>query len=220
MLWYQIDATGHFGYPQPENTYALKTYDDEYCDRCAIGGNQRIPFRMKSEPKARHSQFLKLNWVYDELFVRPEVREKFEELEMTGIRFEPVVHHKTDRFLETIQQLRVLCTLPAGLVIDGLQRVTCKPDNEEGPPWYGGGQPRYAPDYPYCGRVKYLLPESQPLRFNRNVFSNAHDIVKSYEWFGSGGAASRAILASERVVSTIRQNGWRGIKWSAVEFAD
>lgn len=217
MRWYELFTTGHFGYPQPENTYALETYDHSYCDRCAIGGNQVTPFRMKSEPKARHSQFLKLNWVFDEIFVRPEVRLGFESLTVEGIEFKSVLHHKTGKALETIHQLGIHCTLPAALVTDGLQTVTCKPNNEEGPPRHGGGQPRYAPDYPYCGRVKYHWPQSQPLRFYANAFSMAPDIVKSLEWFGSGGSASRAILASERVIAAIEKNGWRGAKWSEIE---
>jgi hypothetical protein len=217
MRWYELSTTGHFGYPQPENSYAIETYDPLYCDRCAIGGNQVIPFRMRSEPKAHHSQFLKLNWVFDEIFVRPEVRSEFQSLNVEGCEFESVLHHKTGKSLESIYQLRIHRTLQAALVTDGLQTVTCKPDNEEGPPWHGGGQPRYAPDYPYCGRVKYHWPQSQPLQFYATAFSTAPDIVKSLEWFGSGGSASRAILASERVIAAIKKHGWRGAKWSEIE---
>ncbi len=217
MRWYELFTTGYFGYPQPEGTYALETYDDSHCDRCAIGGNQVAPFRMRSEPNARHSQFLKLNWGFDEIFVRPEVRLVFESLAFEGFEFESVLHHKSGKALETIHQLRIHSTLPVALVPDGLQTVTCKPNNEEGLPWYGGGQPRYAPDYRYCGRVRYHWPQSQPLRFYANAFSTAPDIVKSLEWFGSGGSASRAILASERVIAVIENNGWCGAKWSEIE---
>jgi hypothetical protein len=220
MRWYHLYATGHFGYPQPEDGYALATYDDSYCDRCGIGGLQRIPFRFRSEPKARHSQFLQLNWVFDEFFVRPEVVADLKEAGITGVEFEPVIHHRTGRFLKTVQQLMVLSGLSAALDIVGLQPVTCKPDNEEGPPWYGGGQPRYPPDYPYCGHIKYHWPQTHALRFRRQPFVSAPDIVKSFEWFGSGGSASRAILISERAVGTIEKHRWRGVKWRQVEFTE
>jgi hypothetical protein len=165
MRWYQLYATGHFGYPQPESGYALATYDSTYCDRCGIGGVQRIPFRFRSEPKVRHSQFLQLNWVFDEFFVRPEVEAGLKEAGITGVTFGPALHHSTGRPLETIQQLTISSVLSAALDTVGLQPVTCKPDNEEGPPWYGGGQPRYSPDYPYCGRVKHHWPKARRCDF-------------------------------------------------------
>ena len=217
MQWYQLYATGHFGYPQPEDSYALSTYDNRYCDRCAIGGSQVKPFRFRAEPKARNSQFLQLNWVFDEFFVRPEVATVFKAERISGVSFEPVIHNKTNRELETIQQIKILTVLSPALDESGLQTVTCKPDNEEGPPWHGGGQPRYAPDYPYCRRVKYHWPET--LRFHSNPFDSAPDIVKTFEWFGSGGSASHAILASERVIKTIEEHRWRGVKFAPVELA-
>jgi hypothetical protein len=150
MRWYKLYSTGHFGYPQPEGTYALRTYDARYCDRCSIGGVQCNPFRLRSEPKARHSHFLQLNWVYDEFFVRPGVEAGLKEAGITGVTFGPVLHNKTGRELESVQQLQIFTVLPPALDNVGLQAVTCKPDNEEGPKWYAGGEPRYAPDYPYC----------------------------------------------------------------------
>jgi hypothetical protein len=220
VRWYQLYATGHFGYPQPEDDYKLATYGTSYCERCGIGGVQRIPFSFRSEPKARHSQFLQLNWVFDEFFIRPEVESRLTEVGLSGIAFGPALHHSTGRALESIKQLMVMSALPAALGIAGLQPVTCKPDNEEGPPWHAGSQPRYAPDYPYCGRRKYHWPQKKPLRFLPQPFATAPDIIKSFEWFGSGCSAFRAVLVSERVVHIIESNRWRGVKWDVVEFAD
>src|SRR5262249_37893351 len=134
MRWYKLYATGHFGYPQPEDRYALETYDSAYCDRCGIGGAQRNAFPFRSEPQVRHSQFLQLNWVFDEFFVRPEVVTGLKEAGITRVAFGPALHSRTGRALETIQQLVILSVLPAALEVVGLQPVTCKPDNEEGPP--------------------------------------------------------------------------------------
>jgi len=218
MPWYHLLATGHFGYPQPEDAYASMVYDPStYCDRCGIGGVQCNPFRFRSEPRARHSQFLQLNWVFDEFFVRPEVTIGFKEAGITGVSFGRAIHHRTGQTLESIQQLTVLSVLPPVLERAGLQMVTCKPDNEEGGPWHAGGQPRYPPDYPYCGRAKYHWP--RVLRFCRESFVRVPDVVKSFEWFGSGGSAARAILVSERVVDTIAKHRWRGVKCRLVELA-
>jgi hypothetical protein len=103
----------------------------------------------------------------------------------------------------------VAAVLPPALDTAGLQAVTCKPDNEEGPPWHAGGRPRYPPDYPYCGRVKYHWPKG--LRFRGGPFLGAPDVVKTGEWFGSGGAAARAVLVSQRAAELVRGNHWRGV---------
>ena len=217
--WFNVGATSHFGYPQPEGSYARTTYDVAgYCDRCGIGGVQRHPFRFRSEPKASRSQFLQLNWVFDELFVRPEVQTVFEREGVSGVGFGPALHHRTGRALESIQQLIVLTILPPGLQTEGLQTVTCKPDNEEAASESFGGPKRYPPDYPFCGRVKYHWP--QTLRFARGTFAEAPDVAKSHEWFGSGGAADRAILVSQRIVDLIKAHKWRGLRTESVRLLD
>jgi hypothetical protein len=216
--WYVVGATSHFGYPQPEDGYAKATYDvTGYCERCGAGGVQRRPFRFRSEPKASHSQFLQLNWIFDELFVRPEVPDVFERERVTGVGSGPALHHRTGRALEGIQQLIILTILPPGLQTDGLQTVTCKPDNEEARSEFAGPK-RYPPDYPFCGRVKYHW--RQPLFFAPHAFAEAPDIAKSHEWFGSGGDAHRAILVSARVVDLIKAHKWRGLRTEPVALSD
>ena len=215
---YHIYCTGHFGYPQPEDTWQQSTYDPAgYCLRCGIGGVQKHPFRFRSA-KASHSQFVQLNWVFDEFFVRPVVREVFDAAGITGITFGPAVRHATGEPLAELEQLVIKTSVP-GLVTAGLRTVTCRPDNEEPsslvlPP----SSMRYTPDTPYCGRVKYHWPT--PLRFRRNALEGALDIVKSGEWLGSGGQASRAVLVSPRIVEILAAERWRGVKWSEVELVD
>ena len=216
--WHVVGATSHLGYPQPEDGYAGATYDVAgYCERCGVGGVQRHPFRFRSEPKASHSQFLQLNWVFDELFVRPEVPDVFERERVTGVGFGPALHHRTGRALERIQQLIILTILPPGLQTEGLQMVTCKPDNEEARSEFAGPK-RYPHDYPFCGRVKYHW--RHPLVFAPHTFAEAPDIAKSHEWFGSGGTAGRAILVSRRVIDLIRARKWRGLRTEPVAVID
>ena len=181
-----------------------------------IGGRQRAPFRFRAEPKTRRSHFLQLNWVFDELFVRPAVRDILEKAHVSGIAFGRVVLHKTGRPLESIVQLLVPTLLPPGLAVDGLQPVTCKPNNEEPPlPLPLQASLRYPPDYPYCGRVKYHWPPR--LRLRRTTFHAASDFAKSSEWFGSGGSASQAILCTGRVIGLVREHRWRGLRATPVE---
>ena len=93
--WLDVSARGHHGYPQPEGNgrYISVTYDEtSRCPSCGIGGRQNAPFRLRAEPKARYSQFLQLNWVFDEFFVRSDARQGLEAAGITGIKFAPPVY--------------------------------------------------------------------------------------------------------------------------------
>jgi hypothetical protein len=73
--WIEVGAW-HHGYPQPEDDfgYLRATYDlSEWCDACGIGLKQKASFQMKGEPRWGRRAILQLNWVFDELFVTPEV---------------------------------------------------------------------------------------------------------------------------------------------------
>jgi hypothetical protein len=221
--WCELGVTSHFGYPQPEVDWHLSTYESStYCHRCGIHPLQVNPFRFRSEPKAKRSQFLQLNWAFDEFFVRPEVRTAFEQEAVSGIQFRPAVHHKSGRSLETVQQLAVLDLLPPSLVVNTAQTVTCKPNNEEDPIDSSRvGRLRYPPDYPYCGRVKYVFKGEVPaFCYSGSGFANAPDFVKSFEWFGSGAAAFRQVFVSQRVVGLIQTKKWRGLGFRPVLFDD
>src|SRR5262249_26729361 len=141
-------------------------------------------------------QFLQLNWVFDVLFVRPEVRDALAELSLSGIAFQPALRHRSGQPLKSLLQLVVTTTLQPGLGAAGLQSVTCKPNNEEPPiPRRMAGALRYAPDYPFCGRVKHHFPIGG-ICLQAQALAHAPPIALTHEWFGSGGLAFRAIVAS------------------------
>lgn len=212
--WLSIGVTRHRGYPQPEGEYQHQVYDpDGYCDRCGIHPTQKAPFRFKSEPKGRDS-FLQLNWVFDCFFVMPEVTGIFADAGVTGVGYGPCIHHSSGRRLESLTQLLVPHVLPAGLMTTELNRVTCKPNNEEGPVKSYGGRLRYPPDYPYCGRVKYHWPLQTT--YAAEIFRDAPDVVKSHEWFGSGGSASREVVISQKVCRLIIDHRLRGLSFAPV----
>jgi hypothetical protein len=217
-MWYVAMATGHFGYPQPEDEYQHVTYDGSRCERCAIGGNQVEPFRFRSEPKAKHSQFLQLNWVFDELFVHPEVVEAFQAYGITGVEFGSVLHHRSGEPIASRMQLHIRTLLPPALLTAGLRTVTCRPNNEESHVHIFAGEKRYPPDYPYCDRVKYHWHAELTLR--SEALSNMPDLVKTSEWFGSGGQAFRAILVSKRAADLINSRRWRGLRLTPVNLVN
>ncbi|MBI2949282.1 MAG: hypothetical protein HYY23_16700 [Verrucomicrobia bacterium] len=214
--WLVLGTTGHFGYPQPEDRYVETTYDIQaHCQSCGIGKHQKAPFRFRSEPKASRCQFLQLNWVFDEFFVRLPVKEEFERHKVTGVRFQRPVIHKTGREIESVFQICVGTLLPPALATAGLRAVTCKLDNEE---WSArAGQFSRDPDASYCGRIKYHPPTRELFRFLGSQLRSAPDVVKSHEWFGSGASAYRVVLVSRRVASIFEANRWRGVTLKPVE---
>ena len=216
--WYSIWAKGHFGYPQPEDDlgHSAMTYNlTNFCIRCGMGAEQNRPFRMKTAPKQKRSHFLQLNWVFEEFFVRPEVKSIFENASVSGISFLAPVVHKTDEIIPDLFQIRVEHVLPPSLLVDSLQTVTCQEDNEE-PAWRPPGESVISDTAPYCGRVKYH-PVIEGLKFNSFAFIEAPDIVKSYEHFGSGGSANRRLLVSQKIADLIKEHKWRGITLAPIE---
>jgi hypothetical protein len=163
-----------------------------------------------------HSQFLQLNWVFDEFFLRDESHGGLLEAEVTG--FDPLapVLHKKDRPSEQVTQMVVRTTLPPALDPAGLYKVTCKPRNEE---WDPSLQLRTfdVEEWKYCGRVKYHPMHKGPLRFDRKAFTDAPDVVKSHEWFGSGGSAHRLVLVSQKFRRAVVSAKWRGVDFEPIE---
>lgn len=221
--WFILSARGHHGYPQPEDdfSYIEATYDiSNYCRHCGIGGKQNNPFRLRTEPKARHSQFVQLNWVFDEFFVRCEAREGLLASGLTGIDFVPAILHTKSLQYTEVEQLRVLSQLPPALDSSGLQTVTCKEHNEE---WESIKRrfPKYQDaslnENPFCGRVKYHLMHRGQMRFERTAFHDVPDVVKSHEWFGSGANAFQLVLVSQRFRQVVEKAKWRGVEFEPVE---
>jgi hypothetical protein len=222
--WFEMSALGHHGYPQPEDEFGFveATYDvSDYCEHCGIGGFQNAPFRLRTEPKASHSQFVQLNWVFDEFFVRSEARQGLSVAGLKGFEFRPAVLHVRSRTSAEVEQLSVINILPPALDSTGLQTVTCREHNEE---WESTRRRfpnyRFATVNHYCGRVKYHLGHRGPLRFKRSALATALDIVKSNEWFGSGGQAFRLVLVSQRFREVVIKAKWRGLAFEPVELIE
>ncbi len=212
----EISATGHQGYPKPEDGYFEQTYDSTSCERCGIHGTQVAPLRFSGEPKSKTIQFLQLHWVYDEFFVRHEARDLLTLEDITGVEFGPVLVSRKGDVSRQASQMRVLGTLPPALDASELQTVTCKPHNEE---WRPDVRATSADreDLPYCGRVKYRWAHRGPLRFDRSAYLDVPDLVKSHEWFGSGGSASQCVIVSQRFRQIVIAAEWRGLRFEPIE---
>lgn len=220
--WLAAYAQGHHGYPQPEDCseYIEQTYDTtDYCPMCGIGGVQKAPFRFRAEPKVDHSHFLQLNWVFDEFFVRPEVRSALEESGITGVSFVPPILHKKNQPIERVVQMKIDKALVEGPDISDLPSVTCQQYNEE----FKEDRPKKfrSSSMSYCHRVKYHHGmQKGAFKFYRYTFDGMPDVVKSKEWFGSSALAFRMLIVSSRFRDIVLRMKWRGIAFKPLELVD
>lgn len=209
-----IASVGTHQYPQPEDGFFEATYNmEKTCPRCKIGKIQDKSFRLKRAFTQKRSKFLGLFWVHDEIFVRPVVKRMFEEESISGVSYLDVIHHKSNQVFDDVFQMKVDSILGPAMITDDLFPVTCKPKNEESH-IEGFGYLKDESDYPYCGQVKYHYPLTKPIQFKSSVLEGLPDFVKSHEFYGSGFAANRFILARKRVVQFVRENKLRGLEFA------
>jgi hypothetical protein len=220
--WLRVSATGCQGYPKPDSDWFERTYDPRSCRRCGIHGIQVAPYRFSGEPKAKTHQFLQLNGICDEFFVRTEARDALECAGIAGIEFGPVLVSRKGAESREASQMKVLHTLPPALDVSGLQPVTCVPDNEESSlsRFHPCGPDYQPPPMPYCHQVKYHLRHRGPLRFERRVYEGAPDVLKTREWFGSGGLAFRLVVVSQRFRQLFVAAKWRGLVFEPIELVE
>lgn len=185
-----------------EHTYRAETS----CQTCGCAEDQVAPFRFKSEPKSKHSQFLGLNWVFDAIFVRDAAKALLEGESVSGVRFTRPLLHRTGRPLESVWQMEVATVLPPGLETSNVRFEQC--DHSVGSS-VGGVVTRLSTG-PFCQRRRFNYPTRGMLTFSRATFEGAPDVVRCREWFGSGGSASRPGLVSRRVKRLIEGARLRG----------
>jgi hypothetical protein len=189
--WIQILSDWHHGFPQPDDDnfgYLDATYDlSGYCERCGTGLVQKAPFQMKGEPRWGKRSILQMNWVFDEYFVRPEVWKAV--LKPHGVDSRAVLNRRGAE-LQTVVQLVV----PEEVSIDaeGLPVETCDA----------------------CGRVKYLPVTRGPLP--PMTSEPKSEMVKTSEYFGSGGQAFKAVLVSQALRQSLVEAKVRGASFEPV----
>lgn len=216
--WYHI-MTGQLGYPQPENSYKDKTYDSTTaCLTCNIGLKQKSEFRFRSEPKAMHSQFLGLNWVFDQIFVRQIVKDIFEKEKVTGIEFSQPVINKTGLSITGLYQLRVDSLLSNGILTDNLNTEVCELPKDKSMLKFLKANGSKLAEGPFCGQTKYNFPQGDNcIKLKADALDNKMDFVRLDYYFGSGGSANRPIIISEKVKQIIDREKWRGAFLQQIE---
>jgi hypothetical protein len=190
----QMGPGWHHGYPQPDDDfgYVNRTYNlQTYCPVCGIGGDQSAPFRMKREPKWGKRQILQLNWVFDEFFVQPQVwRDVFQPF---GIEMLPVLEHRSGQELKTVVQLKIVSGASSRLLLGEAPFQRCES----------------------CHRTKYL-----PLtrgKFPAVAVAPDSQIIKTHEYFGSGGSAWNAIIISADLFRQIDKHKVKGVRFTPLE---
>ena len=188
--WMRIWCQWRCGYPQPEDAFMTGkvTYSREkYCHACDCGEVQIEPFRMKKEPKWGKRHFAELNWVGDELFLSKTAKNALESNHITGISFLPVNNKKGNESFDDIFQLVVPCVLDAGMVeeLTDFDKIS------------------YCSN---CSKKKYVPSGTSIKSFRKEIFSNAPEVVKTFEIFRDMRYAAREIIVHQRVYRVITEN--------------
>lgn len=218
--WYHI-TTGSFGYPQPEKDfeYINVTYDtSKACSTCNIGLEQKSEFRLKNEPKVKNSQFLGLNWVFDQIFVRQEVKDVFEKENITGLEFSHPLINKTGLPIAEFYQLRVENLLSEGLITNNLKIEVCEIPKDKSMLKFLTAINSQLSKGTFCGKTKYNFPQGDNcIKIKKDSLENKTDFLRLDYYFGSGGSANKPIIISEKVKQIIDREKWRGIFLKQIE---
>ena len=131
---------------------------------------------------------MQLTWIYDELFVTPEVWESV--FKPAGIGSRPVMNTKGGE-LKTVVQLAIKGEV--GIVTEGLPFERCAS----------------------CGRVKYLPVTRGPFPMLTGQPSRA--MARTREYFGSGGQANKRVLISQALVRSLVAENVRGASFQPAQ---
>lgn len=219
--WFQVSVS-ESAYPQPEDNFGFReaTYDLlDYCPSCGMGCIQDKPFRLKSDIKTTSYNLLGLHGIFDAIFIRPEAKKIFERNNITGVTYSHPVFDKSGNPIKNLYQLEIKTILSKGYIVTENEQVTCKINNEEYERTLRntGITPPPTPGKTFCGRIKYLYPRTHMMTFDKKIFDNDPDIVKSYEWFGSGFSSRRQNLVSKKVYDLITSLKWKRIEFLPIE---
>ena len=182
-----IGASGHTGYPMPDDDFGYQsiTYDSSnVCNKCWNGVVQIAPFRFRNAPSWGSKSIMQLNWVYDQFFVKPETWE--EVFQPFGIGCKEVIHHRRKIVLDEVVQLDI-STLVDLKMDDNEYRFEICPEC---------GKKRYHP-----GLYGYY-PE--PAATDAAMF-------KSTQVFGSGGSSFRRVMISRALYKKLLEVKFKGL---------
>lgn len=194
--WVRLISTYSEGFPQPYNTWVTNPINyKKFCRECGTF-EQESSFHIKREPNLRGNDFMTINWAVSAFFCTPKVKKEFEIRQIKGFEVWNVIIHKTQASSQRIFQLFVPNETSTGL----LNTEVLVPKN-----------------CPQCNITKYSHHRRGIMQFKRIAMNWDFDIIRTSEWFGAGGDAYQEILISNRVVRTITDNGWKGVRFKVIE---
>lgn len=200
--WLRIRSQWRYGYPQPEAAFGYRsvTYKEGCrCEACGAGLEQAAPFRMTKSPAWGKRHFMMLNWVQDEFFVSDICRNLLEKENLSGIRFGTVSNKQGSGTLSNVNQLIISAKLAPGIIADrrSIDKVfTCD----------------------CCGATKYHPSGIGMTAYDKNIFRDAPDFVRTAEIFGWGVGASHQIIISQKAYrSLIRNKMTQGLVFEPIE---
>ncbi len=178
--WLRMRSSWHWEYPQPENTFKEFTYGKgNFCEKCGAKFSQVRPFKLKKAPSWQKKNFLQLNWVDDEIFVKRETYDLLLESGFKGLDYFPVVRGRENNIIDNIVQLKTENLLEPGLMNEEAVEHNCE----------------------VCHAKKFYLRGENKTIYSKESFGNGEsDIYKSNERFGSPDLhiAARQIIVSNR----------------------
>jgi hypothetical protein len=189
--WLSVRSKWHNGYPQPNSgtdTYDKVTYDTaNYCKKCGSGLVQNNPFRISSMPNWGKRHFFMLNWVLEELFVSDAAKSILIQSGISGISFLEVKNKSGTKNIDGVYQLMVENEIPEGL-IDGQMSVKEIVVCDE------------------CEKKKFIASGKGILKFKKEIFTGAGDIVRTTDRFGADNWNIPLIIISQRLYKVLVDN--------------
>jgi len=196
--WCILRGRGVLRPNQPIGSYWNRRYYEGICPVCGSGWTQVVPFQLTREPKPGRNAFASFGG--DELFAIGEVIAEFERQRVSGFRVWPILFGSDAHESKRVKQI----------LADSVAKPAIADDLVE--------HERYRwTDCPECGRRWHLYYTRGMLPLRRSALRTDVDFQMTNEWFGSGRAARREILVSNRVVRLILDNGWKGADLSPVQ---
>lgn len=190
----RLIPVAEIGYPQPESTWSRDHQNYiGYCSKCGTYIDKEN-FRIRKNLTLEKRDFASLYWTYS-LLSSKIVCNDFQEAGFKGFNCRDVFIHTTN-LPSGIMELAISKT-PQALLIDGelLNPKICD----------------------QCGTKKYLPHMKGVMKFNKRIFNMQYDLFQTHEWFGSGHAAYREVIISNRVANMILDKKWKGCRLKVVE---
>ncbi len=197
--WCILRGSGIVRPNAPIGGYWNRSYYEGFCRVCGSGWTQVTPFTLSKEPKPGRNAFVSFGSAF-ELFATSQVLERLESEGIHGVGVWPIWYGKEGHASNRVKQLRVESLADPAIADDLVEHEHYR--------WT---------DCIGCGRRWHIFYNRGMLPLRRSGLRTGVDFQMTNEWFGSGRAARREILVSNRVVRLILENQWKGADLSPVQ---